>query len=338
MINKTEKVIVKSINAKALVLYRFPNKKKINLIKGVALACEDFSKVNEGFIIQSFDGKKKYWIKADGSPNEVNSFIQKSTSSTSKSEFLSYVRSIQSAIKGSKLTKVVAARSLSVNRPPKFDAFELFNKALHYKEAFVSLVYIENECCWLCASPELFLKTSDNEIQTYSLAGTLKESIDFGEKELIEQGIVTSFIVDTLQSFKQLKKPTLKSKIIANGLLNHLLTTVKSVKRKSIHWSKIATKLHPTPAVCGYPFSLAEDVIAKNEKTNRAYYSGFLGEIKNGNARLYVNLRCMEVTQKNLIFYAGCGITKDSKPLSEWEETNHKINVMFSLLKSKSST
>jgi isochorismate synthase EntC len=46
----------------------------------------------------------------------------------------------------------------------------------------------------------------------------------------------------------------------------------------------------------------------------------------------------MEVTQKNLIFYAGCGITKDSKPLSEWEETNHKINVMFSLLKSKSST
>lgn len=335
MINKTEKQVVKDENKKALVLYRFPNKKKINLIKGVAVACEDFSKVNEGFIIQSFDGKKKYWIKADSSPNEVNSFIQKSTSRTSKQEFLDYVKSIQKTISRSNLTKVVAARSLSVKRPAKFDAFELFKKALHYKEAFVSLVYIENECCWLCASPELFLKTTGKDIQTYSLAGTLKESIDFGEKELTEQGIVTTFIIETLQSFKQLKKPTLKSKIIANGLLNHLLTTIKSVKRKPIHWSKIASKLHPTPAVCGYPFSLAEDVIAKNEKTNRAYYSGFLGEIKKCNARLYVNLRCMEVTQDNLIFYAGCGITKDSKPLSEWVETNHKINVIFSLLKSK---
>lgn len=112
--------------------------------------------------------------------------------------------------------------------------------------------------------------------------------------------------------------------------------------------------MHPTPAVCGLPKDISKAFILKNENYNREFYTGFLGELnikerksRNVNrhniendayasvknvSNLYVNLRCMQLVNNHAIVYIGGGITKDSIPEKEWEETVSKSQVIKSIL------
>ena len=117
---------------------------------------------------------------------------------------------------------------------------------------------------------------------------------------------------------------------------------------------EIILALHPTPAVCGLPKELAKDFILRNEKHKRQYYTGFLGELnfkeeiirpstrKNQENRayrtlknrtsLYVNLRCMEIRGNRVSIFVGGGITKESVPEMEWEETKDKTRTMLNII------
>ena len=91
--------------------------------------------------------------------------------------------------------------------------------------------------------------------------------------------------------------------------------------------------LHPTSAVCGLPKEPALQFILENEGFDRSYYSGFLGPVNSATGtHLYVNLRCMELLEKEAILYAGAGITAESNPEKEWQETQHKMQTMRRVL------
>lgn len=112
--------------------------------------------------------------------------------------------------------------------------------------------------------------------------------------------------------------------------------------------------LHPTPAVCGLPRGRAKQFILENENYDRVFYTGFLGELniknekkRSGNRRnqenqayaavvrssaLFVNLRCMKLDEKKAYIFVGGGITKDSDPDAEWEETQNKSQTMKAVL------
>ena len=112
--------------------------------------------------------------------------------------------------------------------------------------------------------------------------------------------------------------------------------------------------LHPTPAVCGFPKQKAKEFILQHENYNRQYYTGFLGELnlkqsrtRNTNRRnvennayavvktysnFYVNLRCMQLKNETALVYVGGGITRDSDPEKEWEETVNKTKTIGNVL------
>ncbi len=144
-------------------------------------------------------------------------------------------------------------------------------------------------------------------------------------------------------------------KTVKAGNLLHLLTEISmNLKSESGNLKSIIEALHPTPAVCGFPKEKAKAYILKNEGYPREFYSGFLGELhlketitRNTNRRnvennayrveksisnLYVNLRCMQIRNQNILIYVGGGITKDSNPEAEWEETVHKSKIIKSVL------
>ena len=64
----------------------------------------------------------------------------------------------------------------------------------------------------------------------------------------------------------------------------------------------------------------------RRNKENQAYKT-----IKNTSS-LYVNLRCMQIKQDKAYIYVGGGITKDSIPNKEWEETVAKSKTMLKVL------
>jgi isochorismate synthase len=62
-------------------------------------------------------------------------------------------------------------------------------------------------------------------------------------------------------------------------------------------------------------------------------YAGFIGKIGNkAPTELLVMLRCMQFTPSAALLYLGGGLTPDSNPQEEWNETEAKAQTLLSVL------
>ena len=113
--------------------------------------------------------------------------------------------------------------------------------------------------------------------------------------------------------------------------IKHLKTTytVTCTEDKALELLK---HLQPTSAVCGLPRDKSFAFIQEFETMNRSFYSGVTGVMRKNSATFFVNLRCMRFYEGKVELFAGAGITKDSLPASEWEETEKKIATIKELL------
>jgi isochorismate synthase len=94
--------------------------------------------------------------------------------------------------------------------------------------------------------------------------------------------------------------------------------------------------IHPTPSVGGLPKKEAFEFISTHEKHDRGYYTGFLGPLNIENkSQLFVNLRCMQLFEKEFVLYSGAGITAASVAEREWEETDNKMMTMLNVMKTR---
>jgi len=74
------------------------------------------------------------------------------------------------------------------------------------------------------------------------------------------------------------------------------------------------------------PKQEAIQFIEKEEGLKREFYAGLIGPILNNNEiHLYVNLRCLSFDKTQIRQFAGGGITSESDPVKEWEETKNKM-------------
>lgn len=272
-----------------------------------------------------------------------------------KDFYLKLINKAIDKIESGTINKVVLSRSidLEISKSP----FALFKELLHqYTTAFCYIWFHPKVGLWLGATPEIFLETRNDQFKTMSLAGTQlysgEEVPNWGDKELVEQEMVTQFIRESL---KDKVSSLLVSKAISAraGNLWHIKTSV-SGKMNTSGLKEIINVLHPTPAVCGVPKKVAKEFILNNENHDRQYYTGFLGELnfkedisrpssrKNQENRvyrtiknktsLYVNLRCMQVIGNMVKVYVGGGITKGSVPEKEWQETQDKSSTMLNIV------
>lgn len=258
---------------------------------------------------------------------------------TTRKEFIQQVEAIKGAIQQGVVKKVVAARADTLKIPAHFKPVAFFKKLCRmYPQAFVSLVYTPASGIWIGATPEVLLLANRNEFCTYSLAGTKSNTLfarqqSWGEKETEEQKIVSDYIQ---QVFKKLtiKPPVINGpETVAAANLLHLRTTFTYRGLPYGQWAKTAAALHPTPAVGGLPKKKAIDFILRHEKAARQYYSGYLGPVNTHNeTHLYVNLRCMNVQEHQLVIYTGCGITSKSVAGKEWGETEMKKRTLLNAL------
>ncbi|SHI37581.1 isochorismate synthase [Aquimarina spongiae] len=246
-------------------------------------------------------------------------------------------------IKAGAFKKVVLSRKEVVVGEEAFEPLLLLKRLINsYDDAFVYLWYHPKVGIWLGATPETLLYSKENKFSTMALAGTLPyqstEQVNWGNKELEEQEMVTSFILEQLSG---IANDIISSKTYTHkaGTLLHLRTDIKGdlIPEKS-GLKDVLSILHPTPAVCGLPKNDAKEFILQNEGYSREYYTGFLGELhmQDGKGKvisdMYVNLRCMQLNGNEVELYVGGGVTKDSDPEKEWEETVRKTETMKKVL------
>ncbi len=251
------------------------------------------------------------------------------------------------AIEKGKVQKVVSSRAARWPLPADFDALAAFEELMErYPRAFVSLVSAPGAGTWLGATPEVLVElTADGRFCTMALAGTqpllpdhLPQHAIWRQKEIEEQALVARYIVSCFKQLRLREYEETGPRTVVAGELLHLRTDF-SVNLRAVPFPTLATDmlrlLHPTSAVGGMPRQAALEFLQKYEGYDRAYYSGFLGPVNlpaPGVAQLFVNLRCFQVRPQEAILYAGTGLTIDSDPAREWQETELKLTTAGAIL------
>jgi len=331
-------------NSKSFAIYRFPDQQEIHVI------AETEGKVVHGFQVAPFDSHlhAQFLIHADFSSLmsledfnqatiDVELFHLKKTINggfSSQEEYVNQVVESLKSIEHEGLSKLVLSRRIQSKFVSPKEIKQAFSKLCEqHKSAFVFCFSHPNSGTWLGASPELLLDSKQNKHNTMALAGTLPNSMEkaWSEKEILEQSLVTDYIVGKLKWLKvqnlELKGPMDK----AAGAIKHLCTDISFESETSSN--EIAGTLHPTPAVAGIPLEKAIEAIKRIETYDREYYTGFCGPVDlNQNSKFFVNLRSAQFCEEGSIIYCGGGILKNSDPKSEWIETVRKSETVLGAL------
>jgi len=260
---------------------------------------------------------------------------------TGRETYLDQVNAIKSSISTGAFQKAVLSRirvieGAYIDLVPKI--FQAFCR--RHPNAFVYL-FKSDEHFWMGASPEPLLRLRDGKMSTVSLAGTrpyAEKHMDINRwtaKEVLEQEYVTRYIHDVLWAF-QVKDYRVSSPYVKKaGNLVHLRTDFSfGLEKLADHLWDFVDAMHPTPAVAGQPKEDAISFIKNLEPHDRDYYTGFMGPVsEDQEVDLFVNLRCLKITPGYLSLYVGGGITLDSDPSDEWNETWWKVESLLKILR-----
>ncbi|HEY9006429.1 MAG TPA: chorismate-binding protein [Ohtaekwangia sp.] len=244
------------------------------------------------------------------------------------------------------MEKIVPSRTKMIDLPPEFDIVQSFqNLCRTYPNALISFVSSPESGSWLGATPEVLVSVEDKQIfRTVALAGTQPyqegtnlKTVAWTQKEIEEQALVERYVISCFKKIRVREYDEHGPKTVVAGNLIHLKSDF-TVDMKAIDFPQLGSVmlqlLHPTSAVCGMPLEPALDFLRKHEGYNRQFYAGFLGPVNvAGNTNIFVNLRCMQLLDSKAILYAGAGVTIDSIPEREWNETEIKFNTLLNVLK-----
>ena len=286
-------------------------------------------------------------VSADATPLLWHQSPQPAPATASAAEYTALVRRGVAAIEQGAVQNVVSSRAVRRNLPSSFDALVAFEELqVRYPQAFVSLVSAPGAGTWLGATPEVLAEvTPEGTFRTMALAGTqpltpglTPQKAIWRQKEIEEQALVARYIVNCFKQLRLREYDEIGPRTVVAGELLHLRTDF-AVHLRQVPFPSLGTDmlrlLHPTSAVGGMPRQAALDFIHQHEGYDRAYYSGFLGPVnlpQAGVARLFVNLRCLQLRPTEAILYAGTGLTIDSDPAREWQETELKLQTIGAAL------
>ncbi|MFN3998447.1 chorismate-binding protein [Algoriphagus sp.] len=278
--------------------------------------------------------------------SEASSF--ENAKSDEKSHFTNLVQQGIQAIETGILEKVVPARTKLISVSEDFDLGKTFMEMLKaYPNSFVNFFHIPSIGTWIGASPETLIRTKDDQFYTMALAGTQPasgenplKSAAWTQKEIEEQALVCRYIVDCFKKIRLREYEEHGPKTVLAGNLLHLRSDFK-VDMKATSFPQLGSVmlnlLHPTSAVCGMPRKEAHEFLQENEHFDRSFFAGFLGPVNiEGETSIFVNLRTASFKGEKAILYAGAGVTEDSDPDKEWEETELKCQIIGKFIQTPS--
>jgi isochorismate synthase len=287
------------------------------------------------------------------SPDEIANKTKKISYYTSDSDplttdrdfFLQLVDNGVAEIEKGSFEKVVISRTQSMTLSADFEITSVFQKlCARYDNALVSFVTIPEAGSWLGATPELLVSVENkNTFKTTALAGTQRyvdgmnlKTVAWTQKDIEEQALVERYIINCFKKIRLREYDEHGPKTVVAGNLLHLKSefTVDMVATNFPQLGSVMLQLlHPTSAVCGVPLDTSLEFLHVHEQYDRQFYTGYLGPVNFLNdVHIYVNLRCLQLVEDKVILYAGAGITHDSVPEKEWEETELKLNTLLKVI------
>ena len=312
----------------AFLTYRFPDKTKDRFFGSFELI--ENQAVKTGFIVTNLDLSATYLFHESQNESSEIEFFQSDDKPyiMTAREYYLQAHELLNGLNVMQMEKAVFSRVKSVS----FDISQsekLFDVLCEsYPKAFVYLFTDPKLGTWIGASPEVLIESRRDFVFTTALAGTRKnEEETWGEKEKHEQEIVTDYILAVCNNLNLKGIQTVGPYDFQAGPITHIKTDISAELNGVSPWG-LAQNIHPSPAIGGFPKEQAIGLIHSVEPHQRGIYTGIIGKISEENAKLYVNLRCAQLFDKQAYLYLGGGYTMQSIPEMEWIETENKSKTL----------
>ncbi|MGL4879165.1 anthranilate synthase component I family protein, partial [Paraclostridium dentum] len=191
----------------------------------------------------------------------------------------------------------------------------------------------------LSNSPERFIKCIDNTIEARPIKGTrprgktveedirLQEELRNSEKDKAELLMIVDLERNDLGKVSKIGTVKVPELFVIEPYANvsHLVSTVTGKLKDSLSSTDIIKATFPGGSITGAPKIRAMEIIDELEPTQRNVYTGSVGYIGfNGDMDFNIAIRTLIKKDKNIFFQVGGGITWDSNPEEEYQETLDK--------------
>lgn len=253
-------------------------------------------------------------------------------SRTGRERFVAMVRQAQEYIRSGDIYVVNLARRLRWELSA--DPFRLW-ECLLAQDRPAGRGFLKTESGWLlAASPELFLRIRGRRIETRPIKGTLARpagaqagspvALRENPKERAELLMVTDVERNDLGRICRFGTVRVArfAAIARHARLWHLYSSVHGLLRPEVDPVTALFACLPGGSITGAPKRRAAEILSQLEPEPRGLYTGIFGYIAfTGEAAFTMTIRSLEVSSESVSLAVGSGITIDSNPEAEYEET-----------------
>jgi para-aminobenzoate synthetase component 1 len=230
------------------------------------------------------------------------------------------------------------------------DPLYIYNQLVELSPNPFSAFYKLNNRYCLSASPERYLKKEGSGIFSQPIKGTSKRNLENAEEDeeaknyLIESEKEKSenvMVVDLVRN--DLSRICKAGSVKVDELfgvysfpqVHQMISTVSGEVENGKDWIDCVKATFPMGSMTGAPKKKVMELIEQYEQTKRGLFSGAIGYVKPGedfDFNVVIRSILYNATDKYLSFQAGGGITYNSDPESEYEESLLKVKAMMKVL------
>jgi anthranilate/para-aminobenzoate synthase component I len=190
---------------------------------------------------------------------------------------------------------------------------------------------------FICGSPERLVKRVGDFIVTRPIAGTLNKQGDLNtfledSKEAAEHAMLVDLARNDLGKICKPGSVKVSSykELVEYKHVFHFESDVIGKIRSEIKVFDIIKALFPGGTITGVPKIRTMEIISELEPQARGFYTGALGYIDfRKNLDLNIIIRSVHAQNDKLFINVGGGVTIDSDPEKEYEETLNKAKSQF---------
>jgi para-aminobenzoate synthetase component I len=240
------------------------------------------------------------------------------------------------------------ARSVVIQRPDDFNSFEFYKSLRNINASPFGCYIYDKDFQIMSASPERLLRIDNRKITVEPIKGTIKSNPDINcdikqretllncPKNRAENMIIVDLLRNDITPYA--KTGTIQVKTLCELQtfkgLHHLVSTITADMRDNACVIDVIKMALPGGSITGAPKKRVCEIIYELENAQRGAYCGSAGYIGfDGNADMNILIRTVQADTQTLVFHSGCGITAQSDPESEWQETHTKADKILQSFK-----
>jgi isochorismate synthase len=269
-------------------------------------------------------------------------------------EWKALVSATTEAIRGGAFEKVVLARAARARGGP-FEPAAVLGRLRDAYPTCTIFAVAHGRHCFLGATPERLVSLRDGEVRVSCLAGTIRRGATDDEdrrlgdkllssaKDRAEHAVVVRMATERLAGVCADLRVPAEPVLLKVRNVQHLSTPLIGRVALGEDVLSLVARLHPTPAVGGFPVERAMAFIRDREGLDRGWYAGPVGWLDHrGEGDFAVAIRSALLRPSadsgaaapltEAVLFAGCGIVAGSDPESEYVESCLKLQSMLAAL------